>query len=139
MVSSSQDFGVEQFFWADEFRAVDPSPIKDVFLFQYFTSWIYVTIGLIDMVFLKRGLLNLRHLTKRNLRKYIIVEVRKLIECDWLIDIFFKDMIVFNYVVLKTTIKKKVFLLSENQEQIFFNVEKLLTCFDSFYRLAIKP
>ena len=26
MVSSSQDFGVEQFFRADEFRAVDPSP-----------------------------------------------------------------------------------------------------------------
>ncbi len=25
-VSSSQDFGVEQFFRADEFRAVDPSP-----------------------------------------------------------------------------------------------------------------
>jgi hypothetical protein len=27
-VSSSRDFGVEQFFRADEFRAVDPSPIK---------------------------------------------------------------------------------------------------------------
>jgi hypothetical protein len=26
MVSSSQDFGVEQIFRADEFRAVDPSP-----------------------------------------------------------------------------------------------------------------
>ncbi len=26
-VSSSQDFGVEQFFRADEFRAVDPSPL----------------------------------------------------------------------------------------------------------------
>ncbi len=26
MVSSSRDFGVEQFFRADEFRAVDPSP-----------------------------------------------------------------------------------------------------------------
>ena len=25
-MSSSQDFGVEQFFRADEFRAVDPSP-----------------------------------------------------------------------------------------------------------------
>jgi hypothetical protein len=25
-VSSSRDFGVEQFFRADEFRAVDPSP-----------------------------------------------------------------------------------------------------------------
>ncbi len=25
-VSSSRDFGVEQFFWADEFRADDPSP-----------------------------------------------------------------------------------------------------------------
>jgi hypothetical protein len=31
-VSSSRDFGVEQFFRADEFRAVDPSPIKQ-FLF----------------------------------------------------------------------------------------------------------
>jgi hypothetical protein len=28
MVSSSRDFGVEQFFRADEFRAVDPSPRK---------------------------------------------------------------------------------------------------------------
>jgi hypothetical protein len=27
-VSSSRDFGVEQFFRADEFRAVDPSPNK---------------------------------------------------------------------------------------------------------------
>jgi hypothetical protein len=27
-VSSSRDFGVEQFFRADEFRAVDPSPSK---------------------------------------------------------------------------------------------------------------
>jgi hypothetical protein len=27
-VSSSRDFGVEQFFRADEFRAVDPSPFK---------------------------------------------------------------------------------------------------------------
>jgi hypothetical protein len=27
-VSSSQDFGVEQFFRADEFRAVDPSPVE---------------------------------------------------------------------------------------------------------------
>jgi len=27
-VSSSRDFGVEQFFRADEFRAVDPSPPK---------------------------------------------------------------------------------------------------------------
>jgi hypothetical protein len=26
-VSSSRDFGVEQFFRADEFRAVDPSPL----------------------------------------------------------------------------------------------------------------
>ncbi len=27
-VSSNQDFGVEQFFWADEFWAVDPSPYE---------------------------------------------------------------------------------------------------------------
>jgi hypothetical protein len=26
-VSSNRDFGVEQFFRADEFRAVDPSPV----------------------------------------------------------------------------------------------------------------
>jgi hypothetical protein len=35
-VSSSRDFGVEQFFRADEFRAVDPSPnFVDKFLFIF--------------------------------------------------------------------------------------------------------
>ena len=29
MVSSSQDFGVEQFFRADEFQADDPSPCEE--------------------------------------------------------------------------------------------------------------
>jgi hypothetical protein len=29
-VSSSRDFGVEQFFRADEFRAVDPSPFDSL-------------------------------------------------------------------------------------------------------------
>jgi hypothetical protein len=33
-VSSSRDFGVEQFFRADEFRAVDPSPFKSYILFN---------------------------------------------------------------------------------------------------------
>jgi hypothetical protein len=31
-VSSNRDFGVEQFFRADEFRAVDPSPLKPFIL-----------------------------------------------------------------------------------------------------------
>jgi hypothetical protein len=33
-VSSNQDFGVEQFFRADEFRAVDPSPYFSMKLFE---------------------------------------------------------------------------------------------------------
>jgi hypothetical protein len=35
-VSSNQDFGVEQFFRADEFRAVDPSPKKRVNTLPHF-------------------------------------------------------------------------------------------------------
>jgi hypothetical protein len=44
-VSSSLDFGVEQFFRADEFRADDPSPAKEKKLgnntFQFFLSFAY--------------------------------------------------------------------------------------------------
>ena len=53
-VSSSRDFGVEQFFWADEFRAVDPSPnvwrkrkkkeIQIQFFVRYKVLWIFFSL-----------------------------------------------------------------------------------------------
>jgi hypothetical protein len=38
-VSSNRDFGVEQFFRADEFRAVDPSPFQNQILFNHTISF----------------------------------------------------------------------------------------------------
>jgi hypothetical protein len=40
MVSSSQDFGVEQFFRADEFRADVPSPL----FITYFTNTVLLSV-----------------------------------------------------------------------------------------------
>jgi hypothetical protein len=46
-VSSSQDFGVEQFFRADEFRADDPSPLahQQNFIGFFLLSLFYLIVG----------------------------------------------------------------------------------------------
>jgi hypothetical protein len=41
-VSSSQDFGVEQFFRADEFRAVDPSPFDRFVKLKKQTFFVFI-------------------------------------------------------------------------------------------------
>ena len=50
LVSSSQDFGVEQFFRADEFRAVDPSPFEASF--QMNLQFIFI---FISKLFIRHG------------------------------------------------------------------------------------